>query len=77
MNTTYHLNSAQDASNDIIDAIKNIYKTKAITITIEEDETAELPDGLKAILDTRLEEDETTYLTAEDSIRQLKNKYEL
>ena len=77
MNTTYHLNSAQEASNDIIDAIKNIYKTKAITITIEEDEPAELPDGLKAILDTRLEEDETTYLTSEDSIRQLKKKYEL
>ncbi len=77
MNTTYHLNSAQDASNDIIDAIKNIYKSKAITITIEEDVTNELPDGLKAILDSRLEEDETTYLTAEDSIRQLKNKYEL
>jgi hypothetical protein len=77
MNTTYHLNSAQEASNDIIDAIKNIYKSKAITITVEEDETNELNDGFKAILDSRLEEDEATYLTAEESILQLKNKYEL
>ena len=77
MNTTYHLNSAQEASIDIIDAIKNIYKSKAITITVEEDEPIELADGLKAILDSRLEEDEATYLTAEDSILQLKNKYGL
>jgi hypothetical protein len=72
MNTAYHLNSAQ-----VIDAIKKILRSKAITIISEEDESNERPDGLKAILDNRLEEDETTYLTAEDSILQLKNKYEL
>ena len=73
MYTTYHLNSAEEVST-IVDSIKSAYKSKAITITIEEDED-ELSDEMKTILDQRLLEDESDYLTAEQSIAILKAKY--
>ncbi len=45
-------------------------------MVIEEDDMDfELPADLKQILDVRLEEDEETYLTAEDSINMLIRKY--
>ncbi len=37
MYTTYHLSSAQDITPDIIDAIKATFKSKPITITVEEE----------------------------------------
>ena len=37
MYTTYHLTSAQEVNSDILDAIKATFKSKAITIIIEED----------------------------------------
>ena len=37
MYTTYHLNSAQDITEDIIEAIKKVYKSKPIAITITEE----------------------------------------
>jgi hypothetical protein len=78
MYTTYHLSSAQEVSTDILDAIKATFKTKPITIIVEEDEVEyELSDDLKAILDERLQEDESTYLSAEESINQLRKKYGL
>jgi len=78
MYTTYHLKSAQEVNTDILDAIKAAYKTKPITIIIKEDNNDfELTTDMKAVLDERLQEDEQTYLSAEDSINQLNEKYGL
>ena len=76
MYTTYHLSSAQDINADILDAIKAAFKSKPITIIVEEDEDdAELSAEMKAILDERLNEDEKTYISAEESISRLNKKY--
>lgn len=76
MTTTYHLNSAQEISVDILDAIKLAFKNKPITIIIEErDESDSLTDEQKHVLDNRLNEDQTNYLTAEHSINELAKKY--
>ncbi|MBK7504801.1 MAG: hypothetical protein IPI52_06895 [Bacteroidetes bacterium] len=76
MYTTYHLTSAQDISTDILDAIKATFKSKPITIIVEEyDNDFELTTEMKAVLDERVQEDESTYLTSEASIDQLKKKY--
>jgi hypothetical protein len=78
MYTTYHLTSAQEVSTDILDAIKATFKSKPITIIVEEDDSDfELTANTKAVLDERLEEDESTYLSAEESINQLNKKYGL
>lgn len=78
MYTTYHLKSAQDVGTDLLDSIKATFKNKSITITVEEtDSDAELTDEMKAILDERLLEDESTYITGDKSIAQLKEKYGL
>ena len=74
MYTTYHLASAQEISTDILDAIKATFKSKAITIIVEEDEEG-LTSAMKTVLDERLQEDEVTYLTAEESLKQLDKKY--
>jgi len=37
MYTVYHLSSAQDISPDILEAIKIAFKSKPITITVEEE----------------------------------------
>lgn len=78
MYTTYHLASAQEVTTDILDAIKAAFKSRPITIIVEEDESDfELTTEMKAVLDERLEEDESTYLDAKDAISQLKKKYGL
>lgn len=78
MYTTYHLKSAQELSTDIVEAIKVAFKSKAITIIIEEDEDDfDLTSDLKSVLDERLQEDESTYISAEESIKQLNLKYGL
>jgi len=78
MYTTYHLTSAQDINADILDSIKATFKSKPITIIVEEDEADfELTTEMKGVLDERLQEDEKTYLTAGESINQLKKKYGL
>ena len=78
MYTTYHLESAQDVDTDLLDSIKATFKSKSITITVEEaDCDDELTDEMKAILDERLLEDESTYITGDESIAQLKAKYGL
>lgn len=76
MYTTYHLTSAQEVSTDILDAIKATFKTKPITIIVEEDDSDfELTTDMKEVLDERLREDESTYLSVEESINQLNKKY--
>ena len=78
MYTTYHLTSAQEVTSDILDAIKATFKSKPITIIVEEDETNfGLTTDMRTILDDRLSEDEDTYLSAETSINQLNAKYGL
>jgi hypothetical protein len=78
MYTTYHLSSAQEINSDILDAIKATFKSRPITIIVEEDEDDfELSAEKKSVLDERLQEDEKTYLTSDESISQLKKKYDL
>lgn len=77
MYTTYHLDSAQDITPDILDAIKVAFKSRPITITIEEEIDFAITDEMKAILDERLLEDGSDYISAEESISQLKAKYGL
>jgi hypothetical protein len=54
MYTTYHLSSAQEINVDILEAIKVAFKSKPITITIEEDRDFELSQETKNMLDIRL-----------------------
>lgn len=75
MSTTYHLSSAEEISTDFIDAIKATFKSKPITIVIEEDEVPLVTDEMKLILDERLAEDEKEYISAKNSISKLKEKY--
>ena len=78
MYTTYHLESAQDVSTDLLDSIKATFKSKSITITVEEtDCDDELTDEMKAILDERLLEDESTDMSAEDFFNELMVRYGL
>lgn len=79
MNSTYHLKSAQDINTDFLDSVKSLYKSKAITIIVAEDSETnnELSDSLIDILEERLREDESTYLTADDTLALLKKKYGL
>ena len=78
MYTTYHLSSAQEVNTDILDAIKVAFKSRPITITIEEEEQDfEISQEMATILDERLLEDESDYITADESIKQLKRKYGL
>ena len=78
MYTTYHFSSAQELNTDILDSIKATFKMKPITIIVEEEEyDYVLNTEMKNILDERLQEDESTYLTSEDSINQLNKKYGL
>lgn len=72
MYTTYHLSSAQEVTTDILDSIKATFKSKAITIVVEEaDDSYELDSNIKKILDERLLEDQEDDLSAEDSILQI------
>lgn len=51
MYTTYHLKSAQEVSTDLLDAIKATFKSKPITIIVEEDKSNfELTEEMKAAL---------------------------
>ena len=57
--TTYHLTSAEELNTDILDAIKATFKSKPITIIVEENEqNIELTDDMKALLNDRLQEEE-------------------
>ena len=78
MYTTYHLSSAQEVNVDILEAIKVAFKSRPITITIEEEEQDfEISQEMKNLLDERLLEDDSDYITADESIKQLKQKYGL
>jgi hypothetical protein len=76
MSTTYHLSSAEELSAEIVDAIKATFKSKPITITIEEDDF-ELTDEMMLKLDERLFDVNATYITADESMQRLEKKYGL
>jgi hypothetical protein len=65
MYTTYHLSSAQEVNVDILEAIKVAFKSKPITITIEEDRDFELSQETKNMLDIRLND----YLKNPDDVQ--------
>jgi len=70
MYTTYHLNSAQEINTDILEAIKAVFKTRPITIIVQEDSFEyDLTDEMKSELDNRLQENEETYISAEESLK--------
>jgi len=78
MQATYHFNSAQELSADILEAIRLAFKSKPITIFIEEDnDNLGLSREQKSLLDERLEENENTYSSSEESVIHLKAKYGL
>ncbi|MBL0102140.1 MAG: hypothetical protein IPP49_20630 [Saprospiraceae bacterium] len=78
MSTTYHLSSAEELTMDIVDAIKATFKSKPITIIIEEDEADfELTDEMKLKLDERLLDKKPSYISEEESIQRLEGKYGL
>ncbi len=78
MYATYHLSSAEEVNNEILEAIKATFKSKPITIIVEEDEDYSLlSDEMKAELDNRLSEADEQYITAESSINLLNKKYGL
>lgn len=78
MQKIFHLSSAQEINAEILDAIKVAFKSKPITITVEQDENDySITSDMKSVLDNRMQEDESAYLTAEESISQLKKKYGL
>jgi hypothetical protein len=59
-----------------LEEIKVKYQAKSITLIIEETEIAhELDAEEKSLLDERLKEDRSTYLSSNESISILKNKY--
>jgi hypothetical protein len=59
----------------LLDAIKAAYKSKPITIIVEEEE--DLSQEMKIMLDNRLQEDESTYITSKESVARLKKNYGL
>lgn len=65
MHTTYYLSSAQEINVDILEAIKIAFKTKPITITIEEQSNFELSEDTEKMLDTRLKD----YLENPDDVK--------
>ena len=77
MYTTYHLSSAQEITIELLEAIKVAFKSKPITITVEEenDEDYMLSREMKDVLDDRLKENGVDYITSDQSITQLKTKY--
>lgn len=77
MNTVYHLTSAKELDADFIDAIKAVYQSKPITIIIQDEESDDLSDDLKNILDERLREGEENFITVEESIAKLRKLHDL
>ena len=79
MQTSFHFNSAQDINNEVLDKIKSTYNTKSITITVEENfaDSYSLTDEQKNMLDNRVNENTSDYLSPNESIEHIKQKYEL
>lgn len=74
MQTSFHFNSAQDITTEMLEKIRSTYKAKAVTIIVEEDNSLfySLSDEQKNILDSRLNESATDYISPSESIQRLK-----
>lgn len=79
MQTSFHFNSAQDITTEMLEKIRSTYKAKAVTIIVEEDNSSfySLSDEQKNILDSRLNESSTDYISPSESIERLKRRNEL
>lgn len=76
MQTTFHFSSAEELNSEILNAIKATFKSKPITIIVEDDEENEgLNPQIIAELENRLAEPSTKYITATESIDKLNKKY--
>ena len=76
MQTIYNLSSAQEITIDLLESIKAAFKSKPITIIVEET-MDELTEDQKLALDERLTEDEKECLTSDESIDRINQKYGL
>lgn len=76
MRTIYNLSSAQEITSDILESIRAAYKTKPITIIVEE-AMDDLTEDQKVALDERLAEDECAYIASEESVDRINKKYGL
>lgn len=78
MYATFHLSSAEEVNTEILNAIKATFKSKPITIIVEDDEDNDMLNAeMKTELDNRLAEPTTEYINVTDSINQLNKKYGL
>ena len=76
MYATYHISSVDEIDAEILQSIRSTFKSKPITIIVEEDEVSyELTAQEKSILDERLQEDVSDDLSAEESLNKLHQKY--
>jgi phosphoribosylformylglycinamidine (FGAM) synthase PurS component len=73
--TTYHLTSSDELTQEIFDSIKSTYKSKSFTITVEEDEDFEYSDEVIKMLEHRINDPNAKYITADESIKAIKDKY--
>ena len=74
MITTYHLSSVSDIDANFIEKLKNAYSSNPITIIVEESEPIEeLSQELKDLLDERLATKAEEFISAEESVKRLKN----
>ena len=74
--TTNNFSSSEDINTDLSEAIKATFKSKAITIIVDEEVENELLSAeMKAESDTRLNEPIINYDIAKYSIKLLHKKY--
>ncbi len=72
----FHLASALDLGDEVLQSIKKEFKAKPIRVIVEEDnDSVEIPDEVMAELDRRVEEEQIGYITAEASLDLLRKKY--
>lgn len=65
---TFHFESDDDIPENIIDSVKAAFRSKAITIVVEETDVAhELTDEMKSVLDQRIAEPKINYISVTDS----------
>ena len=78
MYATYHFSSVDEIDAEMLQAIRTTFKSKPITIIVEEDEVPyELTEQQKSMLDERLQEDGSDDLSAAESLKKLHQKYDI
>jgi hypothetical protein len=79
MQTSFHFDSAQDITTEMLQKIRSTYKSKPVTIIVEEDNSSfySLSEEQKITLDNRLNESTAEYISSSESIERLKSRNEL